>query len=143
MVSDLVEELHKHSNYLYGENVSDCRRLMRQAAVEIQRLRKANVEPDVGKRDQWRPIATAPEDGEFLAGLHVRHRDPKTGTVTIYEQQHVIALDEETGDVADAYDQGWRLLDYEWWKPLDPLPEPPASVGVNVGVSDPQADPAA
>jgi hypothetical protein len=73
----------------------------------------------------WRPIATAPEDGEFLAGLHVRHNDPKTGAVSVYEQQHVVAIDEETGDVADAYDQGWRLLDYEFWKPLDPLPEAP------------------
>jgi hypothetical protein len=114
---------------------------IREAADEIERLRKANVEPDVGKRDQWRPIATAPEDGEFLAGLHVRHRDPKTGTVTIYEEQHVVALDEETGDIADHYDHGWRLLDYEFWKPLDPLPEAP-TVDLIVGSAEGSAAPA-
>jgi hypothetical protein len=50
-MADLVEELHKHSNYLYGENVSDCRRLMRQAAVEIKRLRAAQVADRISELD--------------------------------------------------------------------------------------------
>lgn len=71
----------------------------------------------------WRPIETAPDEGEFLVGLRVRRHDPITHELVCeYEEQHIIAIDDETGEIDFAYEQGWRLSDYEFWKPLDPLP---------------------
>jgi hypothetical protein len=67
--------------------------------------------------EPWLPIETAPDDGTpFLATLPVYN----TAGEFIHHDTHVIAVDEDTGDLVDDY--GWGLGDYQFWMPL---PSPP------------------
>ena len=67
----------------------------------------------------WRPIESAPRDGTtFLAAVEVMSN--KTGAA--WWELHLVACDDETGDVHRDYDQGWSLDAYTHWMPL---PGPP------------------
>lgn len=71
----------------------------------------------------WLPIKDAPRDGtEIVAAIKVRHI--KGG---MWWERHVIAADEETGELHPDYDHGWTFDDYELWMSLADLPELPAA----------------
>ena len=76
-----------------------------------------------GRAQAWLPIKDAPRDGtEIVAAIKVRHI--KGG---MWWERHVIAADEETGELHPDYDHGWAFDDYELWMPLADLPELPAA----------------
>ena len=67
----------------------------------------------------WRPIESAPRDGTtFLAAVEVMSN--KTGAA--WWELHLVACDDETGNIHHDYDQGWSLDAYTHWMPL---PGPP------------------
>lgn len=69
----------------------------------------------------WQPISSAPRDGQrFLATLRVHHA--KDGSFS-HHDMHVIAVDDETGEIDPDFDQGWGIEDYEFWMPLPAPPE--------------------
>jgi hypothetical protein len=71
------------------------------------------------KKMSWQPIETAPKDGTaILAAIQVTNN--RTGSQ--FWERHVIAADDETGDVDVDFDHGWHWDDYSHWMPL---PEPP------------------
>ena len=66
----------------------------------------------------WQPIETAPKDGTpMLATLEV---NSLCGVK--WWQTDVVFCDDETGEIHNDCDFGWRLDDYSHWQPL---PEPP------------------
>lgn len=70
----------------------------------------------------WRPIESAPRDGtEFIATVRVF-----SNSAFSHHDMHIVAVDDETGELANHYEQGWRLEDYEFWRPL---PAPPTGEG--------------
>ena len=70
----------------------------------------------------WRPIENAPRDGtEFIATVRVF-----SNSAFSHHDTHIVAVDDETGELANHYEQGWRLEDYEFWRPL---PAPPTGEG--------------
>lgn len=76
--------------------------------------------PSVG--EGWRPIETAPRDGTpFLATTRVY--DHSSGKFS-HHDTHIVWADDETGEIANEAEQGWRLEDYEFWRPL---PAPPSA----------------
>ncbi len=71
----------------------------------------------------WQPIRSHPADRQFLATLRVY--SASTGAFSHWDT-HVIAIDEDTGDVVD--DQGWNIGDYEYWAEIPrhpPVEQPP------------------
>lgn len=66
----------------------------------------------------WRPIESAPRDGsEFIVTVRVF-----SNSAFSHHDTHIVAVDDETGELANHYEQGWRLDDYEFWRPLPPAP---------------------
>lgn len=70
----------------------------------------------------WRPIAEAEgaraDGSEILATVAVYRTDDRT---LIRWDTHIIAADDETGEIHPEYEQGWQWDDYTHWQPL-PLP---------------------
>lgn len=79
----------------------------------------------------WLPIETCPQEDIFIGAVSVR--DNRTGAT--WWERHLIALDDETGQIHADYDNGWELADYQWWYPLEtpPLPLDPSLSNKNVG----------
>ena len=78
--------------------------------------------PPVTADEGWRPIESAPRDGtEFIATVRVF-----SNSAFSHHDMHIVAVDDETGELANHYEQGWRLEDYEFWRPL---PAPPTGEG--------------
>jgi len=68
----------------------------------------------------WRPMETAPRDGTpFIAAVLVY-----VNGVASHWDRHIIAADDETGEIPNEMEQGWSFDDYTHWAPL---PEPPAA----------------
>jgi hypothetical protein len=98
---------------------------MRCLWEDLVRARDALARAEAAMGQAWRPMSEAPRDGtEILAGLHVYHEG-----VVMYAQCHVIWADDETGEVDPEAYQGWNWGNYEWWRPIEPLPPPPAQEG--------------
>lgn len=73
----------------------------------------------IGAAVQPRPISEANiEMGPFIAYVDVVNN--KTGKE--WTEQHLVWLDEDTGEIADDCEQGWRLGDYHSYIPLSALP---------------------
>ena len=71
----------------------------------------------------WQPIATIPTDGtEVLAAVYVRSSVRGEG----WWERHVIAIDDETGEVHDSLYGGWDRGDYSYWHTLPDAPEEPS-----------------
>ena len=71
---------------------------------------------------EWKTIESAPRDGtEFIATVRVF-----SNSAFSHHDMHIVAVDDETGELANHYEQGWRLDDYEFWRPL---PAPPTGEG--------------
>ena len=74
-------------------------------------------EAPVAADEGWRLIESAPRDGtEFIATVRVFSNNAFS-----HHDTHIVAVDDETGELANHYEQGWRLEDYEFWRPL-PVP---------------------
>lgn len=71
----------------------------------------------------WQAIETRPDADIFVAAIKVR--DNRSGAE--WWERHLIALDDETGEIHADYDQGWQIADYEWWLPFKTPPLPPPS----------------
>lgn len=71
----------------------------------------------------WRSIESCPQEDLFIGAVFVINN--RTGAS--WWERHLLALDDETGDIHADYDQGWQLADYAYWHPLDlpPLPSRP------------------
>lgn len=68
----------------------------------------------------WQAIESAPKDGTaFLAYLRVFSSETRE---LLFGVTHLVYCDDETGDLHDDCEQGWRLEDYEYWMPLPPPP---------------------
>jgi hypothetical protein len=78
--------------------------------------------PPVTADEGWRPIESAPRDG----ALFIATARAFSGDVFSHHDMHIVAVEDETGEIADNYEQGWRLEDYEFWRPL---PAPPTGEG--------------
>jgi hypothetical protein len=66
----------------------------------------------------WKTIDSAPTDRCFIATLRVYNSDKSFSN----HDMHIVAIDEDTGDIDSYLEQGWSLSDYEYW---DELPAPP------------------
>lgn len=69
---------------------------------------------------EWKPVnedtdATTP----IWAAIRVRHNDGP-----LEWHVHLIACDDETGDLLEGFEHGWALEDYEFWQPAN-VPAPP------------------
>lgn len=71
----------------------------------------------------WMPIETCPQEDIFIGAVFVR--DNRTGAQ--WWERHLLALDDETGDIHADFEQGWQLADYDWWHPLNLPPIPSRS----------------
>ena len=71
----------------------------------------------------WQTMDSAPRDGTpFLATVRVfTVTTPGTRSHT-HDDTHLIYCDDETGEIHNDCEQGWRLEDYEFWMPLPPPP---------------------
>lgn len=77
------------------------------------------------ERQEWQPIATAPNDGSFrLYGLHVRSRSLPAGWFEVY----YLALDEDGALLETSGDPfgTWTYDDFEVWADA---PAPPSNNG--------------
>ena len=103
--------------YVYADYVS-----AEDAFALVRRAISLLATPS-GRAQAWLPIETAPRDGtEIVAAIKVRHT--KGG---MWWERHVIAADEETGELHPDYDHGWTFDDYELWMSLADLPDLPAA----------------
>jgi hypothetical protein len=74
----------------------------------------------VAIHEGWKPMETAPRYGEFIATIEVIHRNISADPIRHF---HVLALDDETGEIHADYHQGWDLEDYEAWHPVPAWPQ--------------------
>jgi len=71
---------------------------------------------------EWQQIDTIPTDGtEVLAAIYVRDMNGNG-----WWERHVIAIDDETGEVHDSLYGGWDRSDYGYWHVLPDAPADPA-----------------
>lgn len=85
----------------------------------------------------WQDISTAPQDGTpFLATTRVFNH--LSGRFS-HHDTHVIYCDDETGEIHDDCELGWRLEDYEHWMPLPPPPAEEGPSGAQRSELSPQA----
>ena len=75
-----------------------------------------------GEAVAWRPM-TADMDHVGPAWCAVR---VYTGGKFLRWDVHYVEIDDETGEIAADFEQGWALDDYEFWMPIAP-PSPPAA----------------
>jgi hypothetical protein len=68
----------------------------------------------------WKTIDSAPADRCFIATLRVYNSFDNSFS---HHDMHVVAIDEDTGDICSDLDQGWSLKDYEYWAELPAPPE--------------------
>ena len=69
--------------------------------------------------DGWRLMESAPKDGtEILAAIQVQKTDERN-----WWERHVIAFDEDLGEISGDYEHGWSWNDYTHWRPLPTPPE--------------------
>jgi hypothetical protein len=117
MAADHATALRREEERGYEKGLADGRELPREA----QSGATASLpKPPVTADEVWRPIESAPRDGAlFIATVRVF-----SVGVFSHHDMHIVAVDDETGEIADNYEQGWRLEDYEFWRPL---PAPPRS----------------
>lgn len=68
--------------------------------------------------NEWKPIATVPVDGtEVLAAIRVNN-----GKGKFWWERHIIAVDDETGDIVDTLYSGWDVSDYSHWHVIPDAP---------------------
>jgi hypothetical protein len=111
-------------HYLFLDEKTDAARQGWKAGLE-HAVSRAHPTPEaLARAETWRPItddtdATIP----IWAALRVRHNGGP------YEWQvHLIACDDETGDLLEGFEHGWALEDYEFWQPANiPLSPSPAT----------------
>jgi len=93
-----------------------------ELADEISQIKDARAALTTPPADDgWQPIETCPPEDLFIGAVFVRNNN----TGAEWWERHLLALDDETGDIHADYEQGWALADYEWWHPLN-LPALPA-----------------
>jgi hypothetical protein len=70
---------------------------------------------------QWRPIESAPRDGTpVMAAVEVFD---STTRQSLGWDMHIIFADDETGQIHNDCEAGWRFDDYTHWLPLPATPE--------------------
>lgn len=120
-----------------------------QVALECEAiLKRALSTPppavsEVREAVDWRTMETVPgpHDPPFIAALRVFSK----GEFLRWES-HYIALNDETGEIDNDFEQGWRLEDYEVWAPVPvpsglALPLPRMGEGISLSQSQPSGDP--
>lgn len=92
-----------------------------EALDGAQAIRDLLAERD--EREGWTPMSEAPTDGteiEAIVGVYV------SGTSQFIRwDRHIIAFDQELGEMGIEYDTGWAWDAYEFFRRLGPLPEAP------------------